>query len=75
MLEDLVVNMLPGKTKDEIEDLLGPSIDTNYFSSVEKDFIYYMGPERKSFMAIDSEWLLIWVGENGIFERYSIAND
>jgi hypothetical protein len=75
MLEDLLVNVLPGKTAAEIEALLGPSVDTEYFSSMDKDFIYYMGPERSSFMAIDSEWLLIWVGEDGRFARYSIVND
>ncbi len=77
MLADLVANVLPGKTAAEIEALLGPTLDTEYFASMDKDYIYYMGPERSgsSFMAIDSEWLLIWVGEDGRFARYSIVND
>jgi hypothetical protein len=54
MLEDLVFNVLPGKSRVEIEVLLGPSLETNYFSSVDKDLIYYMGPQRDSFMGIDS---------------------
>jgi len=75
MLADLVANVLPGKTAAEIEALLGPTQDTEYFASMDKEFIYYMGPERSSFIAIDSEWLLIWVGEDGRFARYSIVND
>ena len=75
MLKDLVTNFLPGKNRAEIEEILGPSLETNYFSSINKDFIYYMGPERDSIFVIDSEWLLIWLGENGEFERYDLYND
>lgn len=76
MLKDLVENILPGKDRGEIEELLGPSLETNYFSNLDKDFIYCLGPERDNFfMNIDSEWLLIWLDENGKFVRYKIVND
>jgi len=75
MLKDVVENILPGKNKTEIEKLLGPSLKTNYFRSVNKDLIYYLGPQRDSFLNIDSEWLLIWLDEKEVFERYKIAND
>jgi hypothetical protein len=75
MLGDLVTNTLPGKTAAEIEDVLGPSVETDYFASSDQDFIYYMGPERSSCIQIDSEWLLIRVGKDGRFERYSVGND
>ncbi len=75
MLKDLVKNVLPGKSRTEIETLLGPSLETDYFQSIDKDLIYYMGPERDNYMALDSEWLLIWLDENGIFQRYKIVND
>ena len=75
MLKDVVENILPGKNKAEIEKLLGQSLKTNYFRSVDKDLIYYLGPQRDSFLNIDSEWLLIWLDEKGVFERYKIAND
>jgi hypothetical protein len=75
MLKDVAVNILPGKNKAEIEKLLGPSLETNYFRSVDKDLIYYLGPQRDSFLNIDSEWLLIWLDEKGVFEKYKLAND
>ena len=75
MLNDLVTNVLPGKRKDEIEHLLGPSIESNWFGTMHSDLMYYMGPERDHFVAIDSEWLLIWLDENKRFERYRVTND
>jgi len=75
MLKDIVENILPGNNKQEIENLLGPSLGTSYFSSLNKDLIYYLGPERDGLFNIDSEWLLIWLDKDGKFERYMIAND
>ena len=75
MLKDLVENVLPGKTKNEIEKLLGESLTTPYFASINKDLIYYMGPERDNYMTIDSEWFLIWLDESGKFEKYKLIND
>ena len=75
MLKDLVENVLPGRTKKEIEKFLGKSLETSYFSSINKDLIYYMGPERDSFMNIDSEWLLIWLDESGKFEKCKLIRD
>jgi len=75
MLKDVVERILPGKSRQEIESALGPSLETNYFSSLDKDLIYYLGPERDGLFNIDSEWLLIWIDEDGKFKRYMIAND
>ena len=76
MLGDLVRNVLPGSSKKEIEAKLGASLKTNYFASVDKDLIYYLGPEREGYFGnIDSEWLLIWVRADGVFEKYAIYND
>ncbi|MEJ2323435.1 MAG: hypothetical protein P8Y77_01360 [Nitrospirota bacterium] len=74
MLKD-VVESLPGKTREEIESLLGPSLDTPYFQSTGRDLIYMLGPQRDSFFGIDSEWLLIWVDGSGRFLKYRIAVD
>lgn len=74
MLADIVENVLPGKTRVEIEAELGPSMDTRYFESKGRDLIYITGPERGPF-GIDSEWLLIWLDESGRFARYDIAQD
>ncbi|MDP2160605.1 MAG: hypothetical protein Q8K02_09000 [Flavobacterium sp.] len=75
MLKDVVQNVLPGKNKKEIEELLGPSLETNYFKDVEKDMIYFLDTERTSIFNIDSEWLLIWLDKNGKFDGYKIVND
>ena len=75
MLADLVSSILPGKTRSEIESNLGPSLKTDYFSSIPKDLIYYLGPERGSFINIDSEWLLIWFDAEGNFKKYALYND
>jgi hypothetical protein len=75
MLKDVVEKVLPGKNRQEIENALGPSLETNYFRSLDKDLIYYLGPERDHLFNIDSEWLLIWLDESDRFKRYRILND
>lgn len=74
MVKDLVENHLPGKSKDQIEKILGQSQDVGYFFQTGRDLIYRLGPE-KSYMAIDSEWLLIWLDEDGNYERSDFATD
>ena len=74
MLAD-VVKRLPGQSRGQIEDMLGPSLDTTYFKSTGRDLIYITGPERDSPFRIDLEWLLIWVDENGIYKRHAIVSD
>jgi len=75
MLADVVKNVLPGRTRAELEEILGPSLNTSYFKSGGRDLIYALGPQRDSFFTIDSEWLLIWLDKDGRFKRYAIAND
>jgi hypothetical protein len=74
MLGDIVANVLPGRSRTEIEAQLGPFLDTSYFKSTGRDLIYVTGPDRNPF-GIDSEWLLIWLNDSGMFERYDIAQD
>jgi hypothetical protein len=75
MLADVVKNVLPGLTRAELEELLGPSLETPYFKNEGRDLIYRLGPQRDSYFTIDSEWLLIWLDDAGRFKRYDIAND
>ena len=74
MLAD-VVKRLPGHSRAELENMLGPTLDTPYFKSTGRDLIYITGPERDSLFGIDSEWLLIWVDENGTYKRHDIVTD
>jgi hypothetical protein len=75
MLGSLVKRLGRGQDRAGLELLLGPSLETRYFASTGRDLIYVLGPERDSFFAIDSEWLLIWLDDSGHFERYEIRTD
>lgn len=75
MLGDVVRNVLPHRSRQEIEALLGPSLDTFYAAESGRDLIYLLGRQRNSIFAIDSEWLLIWLDDSGRFERFQIHTD
>ena len=73
MIESLTLSgRLNRITRAEVVSLLGPSDDTNYFN--EWDFVYWLGPER-SFISLDSEWLVIKVGSTGRVVDYRIVSD
>lgn len=74
MVDDVMRNVLPGRTRQQIEEALGPSLTTEYFKSTGRDLIYILGPER-GFIGVDSEWLLIWVDAKGHFLRAKLATD
>ena len=73
MIESLTLSgRLNGITRTEVVSLLGPSDDTDYFN--EWDFVYWLGPER-SFISLDSEWLVIKIGPTGRVVDYRIVSD
>ena len=73
MIESLTLSgRLSRITRAEVVSLLGPSDDTNYFN--EWDFVYWLGPER-SFISLDSEWLVIKIGSTGRVVDYRIVSD
>ena len=74
MVGEVVQRLLPGRTREEIERVLGPSRDTAYFKSTGRDLIYVLGPERR-FISVDSEWLLIWLDQAGRFRQAKIVTD
>ena len=66
MVDDLLKNQpLIGKSKGEINTLLGIPPKTGYFS--EFDYVYWLGPER-GFLSIDSEWLAIKFNNDVVIE-------
>jgi hypothetical protein len=75
MLHDVVRKVIPGRTRAEVESLLGRSLDTPYFQSTGRDLIYVTGPQRDSLIAIDSEWLLIWLDQRERVARFDIVSD
>ncbi len=74
MLGD-VISKLPGKNRAELEMMLGPSPKTGYFEESGRDLLYLTGPQRDTFFSIDSEWLLIWLDENGVYKRHAVVAD
>jgi hypothetical protein len=74
MLADVVAR-LPGRNRQEIEEMLGPSLETENSQPREWDLIYVTGPQRDTLFVSDSEWLLIWLDDTGTFERYEIYTD
>lgn len=57
MIDDLFKNYpLLGKSKAEINQLLGIPPRTNYFKDF--DYVFWLGPQR-GFISIDSEWLCL----------------
>lgn len=73
MVDDLLDSgALHGKTRQEIESLLGPRDDTDYFRSW--DLVYRLGPERGLFR-IDSEWLVINLGPDGRASEITLVSD
>ena len=74
MLAD-VVKRLPGKNREEIVKTLGPSLDNSGHMSTKGDLIYRTGLLRDFYLAMDSEWLLIEVDENGLYKSYAIVSD
>jgi hypothetical protein len=75
MLGDLITRVLPRKNREEVVALLGPSTETSFSRESGRHLVYATGPQRDSFFALDSEWLLIWFDEAGRFERYEVAAD
>jgi hypothetical protein len=73
MLGSVVSAVLPGKSRAEIEAYLGTSFETAHFGGAKYDMIYPLGWDRG--YGIDSEWLLIWLDDRGVFKRYQIMTD
>ena len=71
MLGDVVKNILPGKSRNEIIRLLGLSSD----DSNQKTLNYYLGPLRGDSLEIHVEFLKIYFDPSGHYKGYSIISD
>jgi len=72
MLGDVVETVLPGRSRQEIEQLLGPSLDWPAYKNTGRDLTYLLGPQRRV-LSLKYEWLLIWLDRNGRFRRFEVA--
>ena len=73
MVDDLLKrkNFL-GMTREEVTAIVGESDQTGYFS--DWDLVYWLGPER-SWMSVDSEWLVFRLNEENRVTDYRIVRD
>jgi outer membrane protein assembly factor BamE (lipoprotein component of BamABCDE complex) len=73
MADDLIAHdKLNGMTRVEVVNLLGEPTKTNKFK--DWDLVYWLGQER-SFIPIDSEWLVVYFDANGLVRDYRIVKD
>jgi len=68
----VLTDSLIGKTRPQIIVQLGEPAPTDYFR--DWSLVYNLGPER-GFMSIDSEWLLVRIGNDGRVAEARIARD
>ena len=74
MVDDLIDSgKLDGLSRDDVEALLGPDEQGSGFFA-EWDAVYWLGPERSLF-SIDSEWLVIRYGGDGLVQTYRTVRD
>lgn len=66
MLGDVVENVLPGKSRNEIIRLLGLSSD----DSNQPTLVFYLGPARRDSMGVQAEWLKIYLNHSEHFAKY-----
>lgn len=72
MLQD-VINALPGKTKQEVIEMLSTYNGVNELNSnTDNDIEYYLGQYRG--VNVGDEWLLIWFDDSGLFKKYRILS-
>ncbi len=71
MLGDVVENILPGRTRNEIIRLLGLSSD----DSNQPALLYFLGPARGDFFGVEVEWLNIYFDPSGHYEKYVIFRE
>jgi outer membrane protein assembly factor BamE (lipoprotein component of BamABCDE complex) len=64
--------VLSGKSRSEVEALLGPPTVTDKFMG--SGLVYWLGPER-GFIRIDSEWLTLHVDRAGKVSEVRIVTD
>ena len=64
--------VLVGRTRSEVESMLGIPRKTEYFQ--EYDLVYRLGMER-GFISIDSEWLVLRLGKDGRVSDARIVSD
>ena len=70
MVGDVVKNILPGRSRNEIEELLGPSEEKN-----ETELVYNLGRIRGALFPLGDEWLVITLDASARFKSYEVSKD
>jgi len=73
MVDDLLrLHSFRGMTRDQVTGIIGEPDKTEYFK--DWDLVYWLGPER-SFMSIDSEWLVLRLDGQKKVKEFRIMRD
>jgi len=74
MVDDLLRRRrLIGLPRNELTALLGAPDETDKFSKA--DLVYWLGAERGALLALDSEWMLVFLDGDARVERIYLVND
>jgi len=71
MLGDVIENILPGKSRNEIIKLLGLSSD----DSSQPTLLFYLGPARGDFFGAEVEWLEVYLDLSENFKKYEVFRE
>jgi hypothetical protein len=73
MADDFLAHHFPfGKTRSAVVEILGEPDDTAYFKAY--DMVYHLGQER-GWLAIDSEWIVLQLNDEGIVTTARLVTD
>jgi hypothetical protein len=72
MLGDVVRRVLPGRSRAEIEELLGPAEIAPGAPNGSPSLTYALGRLVPLFGVEEGEWLFIWLDESGVFARFEV---
>ncbi|HEX6791190.1 MAG TPA: hypothetical protein VF247_07770 [Candidatus Krumholzibacteria bacterium] len=74
MLGDLV-KQLRGQRRPDIEKMLGTPFEPREFRTARPHIVYRTGPRETDSHIVFSELLVIYVDENGIYQKYDVLLD
>ena len=71
MVGDLIDNILPGKTLNKIEMLLGQPLN-KVIDGKDRIYLYKLGHERDGLITLDTEILEVIIDEHGLYKKSHI---
>lgn len=75
MLADVIDNVLPGKSEEQIAAILGPPLEASRLITKGRGMIYVLGPVRDAYFRVGPEWLIIRLDSDGKYRKFEILTD